>query len=188
MLRGGAATWAGNLVGGVAMALLVHLSAQYLLGGSAVGTAMVTAAAQKCRLPFGVALLRGVLGGSLVSLAGWLAVRATTVTEKAAATLPFVALAAGGFEYAAINAHLVPLGLLTEGAVGFVDPSLGLLEFVWGNLVPVTIGNGMGAVVTAGLVYWALYGASRGGQGRTGRGALGGERRRRTVPPGRADD
>ncbi len=178
------AAWvfAGNLVGGVGMVLPVFLAGQYLMGGGAVGSAAVTAAGGKCLLPFWVALSRGLLGGILVCLAGWLSWRAETTAERVpAAVLPFAALTACGFEYCAVNMHLVPLGMALQGAVGTVDPSLSVSRFVLGNLLPVTVGNCLGAVLAAAGVYWAVcVGPDGGGRhgGEAADEAPGGEERR----------
>ncbi|MEX0759468.1 MAG: formate/nitrite transporter family protein, partial [Tistlia sp.] len=70
----------------------------------------------------------------------------------------FVAL---GFEHSVANMYLIPLGLLASGqaagqAMG-VPEGLAVLEALWGNLLPVTLGNIVGGAGGVAAIYWAVY-------------------------------
>ena len=79
---------------------------------------------------------------------------------------PITAFVAAGFEHSVANMYFVPLGLFLKGeddvvAAASSSPSaiddLTWLEFLGGNLLPVTIGNIIGGAVLVGLVYWIAY-------------------------------
>ena len=61
---------------------------------------------------------------------------------------------AAGFEDSIANMYFIPTGILLMGQAGMsnipgADPNiLGWVNFLWRNLLPVTIGNIIGGVVT----------------------------------------
>jgi len=158
--RGCAIIYAGNLLGGLLLAWLTYAAAQYVLGTHGVGLAAMRIAADKCEMPFTVAVVRGLLGSIVLCLGFWLACRAKTMAGKVltvimAATV-FVSC---GFEHCVPNMYLVPAGLFLQwaGAVGVSEPSLSLGAFVGRCLVPCTIGNAIGAGLTMGGLYWIVH-------------------------------
>jgi formate/nitrite transporter FocA (FNT family) len=74
--------------------------------------------------------------------------------------MAFVAI---GFEHSVANMYFVPTGIfLMKGAgmtnVPGIDPNvLGWINFLWRNLLPVTIGNIIGGAVFVGMSYWGAY-------------------------------
>jgi formate/nitrite transporter FocA (FNT family) len=74
--------------------------------------------------------------------------------------MAFVAI---GFEHSVANMYFIPAGILLMNGAGFtnvpgVDPNvLGWVNFLWRNLLPVTIGNIIGGVVFVGMSYWGAY-------------------------------
>ena len=147
LLRAWVIVFFGNLIGALAMALLVYFSGS--LSG-AVGDLAVRIAETKMALPPVEALLRGILCNALVCLAVWLTFAASTVTGRILAILwPITAFVALGFEHSIANMYLIPVGILA-GAEG------GLALFV-GNLLPVTLGNIIGGAGGVALAYWAAY-------------------------------
>lgn len=80
-------------------------------------------------------------------------------------SLPISAFVAAGFEHSVANMYLVPIGLsIKAGAPGsfWADigktpaafPTLTWTGFLWKNLLPVTIGNVIGASLVVSLAYW----------------------------------
>ena len=148
LLRNWGIVYAGNIVGGVGTALLVHLTG--LLDGSEVGATAIGIAEAKMALPPGEAFFRGVLCNVLVCLAVWMCFAAHSVSGKVAVIVfPITAFVALGFEHSVANMYMIPVGILAGGT-----PDLaGLL----GNLFFVTAGNVVGGGVLVALVYWLIY-------------------------------
>jgi formate/nitrite transporter FocA (FNT family) len=61
------------------------------------------------------------------------------------------------------NMYFIPTGILLRNGVGFTYvPGIDLnllswVNFLWRNLLPVTIGNIIGGVVFVGMSYWGAY-------------------------------
>jgi formate/nitrite transporter FocA (FNT family) len=59
--------------------------------------------------------------------------------------------------------YFIPTGILLMRGAGFsgiqgIDPNvLGWLNFLWKNLLPVTLGNIIGGAVFVGMSYWGAY-------------------------------
>ena len=151
LLRNWGLVFAGNFVGAVGAAVLVHLSGVLQLGDGAFAASASQIATAKVALPFTEAFFRGVLCNTLVCLAVWLCFAAHTVSGKILAIIfPISAFVALGFEHSIANMYFIPLGwLLDAGGVT-------LTSFL-GNLIPVTVGNIVGGSVFVALVYWLVY-------------------------------
>jgi formate transporter len=144
--------YAGNLVGAVATAALVHASGWGGADGGKAGELATTIAATKTSIPFGEALARGILCNALVCLAVWLTYSARTTTDRILAVVPpITAFVAAGFEHSIANMYFIPIGIF-EGGAG--APSWGSFAT---SLVPVTIGNVIGGAVLVAAVYWVVY-------------------------------
>lgn len=152
MLRSWAAVYLGNLIGSVAVAFLVVRCGA--LDG--VAEAAVTTAVTKAGLPFGVALLRGVLCNFLVCLAVWMAFCAQSAGGKVVSLFgPIFLFVLCGFEHSVANMYYIPAGIfLAEG--GEVT-----WASLWRNLLPVTLGNMLGGC-GLGVTLYLLYGRKKG--------------------------
>jgi formate/nitrite transporter len=140
-----------NFGGALGTALLLAWSGTLALGDGAVAATAVRIAEAKVALPFGEALVRGILCNTLVCLAVWLCFAAHDVASKAIAIVfPISAFVALGFEHSIANMYLIPIGWLA-GATA-VTP-WGLLA----NLIPVTLGNVIGGGLFVAAVYWVIY-------------------------------
>lgn len=148
MLRNWVAVYLGNLFGSVAVAFLtVQCGA---LDG--IAEAAVAAAVTKAALPFGVALLRGVLCNFLVCLAVWMAFCAQSAGGKVVSLFgPIFLFVLCGFEHSVANMYYIPAGifLAENGEVTWLS--------LWQNLLPVTLGNMVGGCGLGGILY-LLYG------------------------------
>lgn len=148
MLRNWVAVYLGNLLGSVAVAfLVVQCGALDGIAEAAVSTALTKAA-----LPFGVALLRGVLCNFLVCLAVWMAFCAQSAGGKVVSLFgPIFLFVLCGFEHSVANMYYIPAGifLAENGEVTWMS--------LWQNLLPVTLGNMVGGCGLGGILY-LLYG------------------------------
>lgn len=148
LLRNWGLVYLGNLIGALAMVVLVWLSGSLALGEVAATAAAI--ADGKTALGPTEAFVRGILCNALVCLAVWLCFAAHTVTGKILAILwPITAFVALGLEHSVANMYLIPIGQLVGGG-------LDIPAFL-GNLIPVTFGNILGGGLGVAGVYWAVY-------------------------------
>jgi formate/nitrite transporter len=164
MLKRWGVVYLANFVGSIFLALLFYFSGLWKTGDGALGAAAVKIAYNKVALSFGEALWRGIGCNWLVCLAVWMALAARQVIGKIFAIFfPIMTFVAIGFEHSVANMYFIPTGILLMNGAGFtnvpgVDPNLlGWINFLWRNLLPVTIGNIIGGVVFVGMSYWGAY-------------------------------
>jgi formate/nitrite transporter len=164
MLKRWGMVYLANFVGSIFLALLFYYSGLWKTGDGALGATAVKIAFNKVALSFGEALWRGIGCNWLVCLAVWMALAARQVIGKIFAIFfPIMAFVAIGFEHSVANMYFIPTGILLMSGAGFtnvpgVDPNfLGWINFLWRNLLPVTIGNIIGGVVFVGMSYWGAY-------------------------------
>lgn len=150
LLKNWAVIFAGNFVGSVATALLVHYSGALGMGDGALLHTVTKIAESKAHLPFDQIFFRGILCNILVCMGVWLSLGARGVGGKIAAIVfPVSAFVAMGFEHCVANMYLIPLGMM-EGA------DVTMAQFI-ANLVPATLGNIVGGGVLVALVYRVIY-------------------------------
>jgi formate/nitrite transporter len=153
-----------NFIGSMIVAFVFYFSGLWKTGDGALGVAAVKVAYNKVALSFGEALWRGIGCNWLVCLAVWMALAARQVIGKIFAIFfPIMAFVAIGFEHSVANMYFIPTGILLMNGAGFgnvpgVDPNiLGWVNFLWRNLLPVTLGNIIGGGVFVGMSYWGAY-------------------------------
>ena len=135
----------GNFVGSILTAYFVYLSAQYTMGGGAVGAIAVKIANAKCTLEFIPALFLGIYCNALVCLAVWLCFSCRTTTDKILAIIfPISAFVAGGFEHCVANMYFLPIGYFIKGSLDLAKLGISADALTWGNiflknLLPVTV-------------------------------------------------
>lgn len=180
MLRNWVLVYLGNLAGTLLTAAGCAFSGQmdYSAGGLAVFTMKV--AAGKCALPFGHALILGVLCNVLVTLAVLLALSAKDLPGRVlGAYLPVAFFVICGFEHSIANMFYIPAGLFAKAvpqyAVLAAGAGLDLAGLTWGrfvagSLVPVTLGNIVGGLLVS-AIFWACH--LRGAQSAKARSAAG---------------
>jgi len=146
----------GNLLGSLFFAWMMFRS--NLWQGCPIADHAVNIAAAKVRLPFGVALIRGILCNWLVCLAVFMATAARDVPGKILACyMPIMAFVASGFEHSVANMYFIPTGILLADALGQQIPELTWSNFFFANLLPVTLGNILGGVVFVAFAYWFVH-------------------------------
>jgi formate/nitrite transporter len=165
LLRDWAVVYVGNLTGALATAALLYAGRQYEFGKGAVGETALAIGATKTGYGFGQAVALGMLCNALVCLAVWLCYSARSTADKILAIVPpITAFVALGFEHSVANMFFIPLALFVKSDAPFVAahkaPDLTNVtwgDFLWSNLVPVTIGNVVGGALMVGAVYWFVY-------------------------------
>ncbi len=173
LLRNWIIVYIGNLVGAILTAAIVFVGKQYTFGGGAVGLTALTTAQAKTSLEFIPAVALGMMCNALVCMAVWLTYSARATTDKILAIIPpIAAFVAAGFEHSVANMYFIPLALFVKqfGDPQFFEaigksagdfPALTWSNFLFVNLLPVTIGNVVGGVAMVGLVYWFVYNRRR---------------------------
>lgn len=168
LLRNWAIVYFGNFVGSFGTAVLMLFTKQYTFGGDAVGVAALNTAVAKCSLNFVQALALGILCNVLVCLAVWMTFSARSTVDKISAIIfPIAAFVAAGFEHSIANMYFIPYALLVK----MFDPEfmsragekitrleyLTWENFLFNNLIPVTIGNIIGGAVLVAAIYWSIF-------------------------------
>jgi len=165
LLRNWGIVYAGNFVGSISTAVLVFLSKQYLSGSGIVGETALIIANGKASMEFFQAMVLGILCNVLVCLAVWMTFSARSTVDKIATIIfPITAFVAAGFEHSIANMYFVPYGLFIKQfdpgfivATGIDVTSLTWGNFLFNNLVPVTIGNILGGGVLVAVIYWSIF-------------------------------
>jgi formate transporter len=97
------------------------------------------------------AVVKGVLCNWMVTIGAVLAlVSRSTVGKIAAMWLPIMTFFALGFEHSVVNMFLVPSGMMLGAPI-----SVG--QWLFWNLLPVTIGNLVAGTLLTGMALYATY-------------------------------
>lgn len=148
--RSWALSYAGNFAGSVFMAYMAYTA--MTAASPAASAAAVGIATAKASLPFVAAFTKGVLCNWLVCLAVWGTMATTSVAGKILAIFwPITTFVALGFEHSVANMFLIPHGMLLGANVSWA-------QMMTGNIIPVTLGNIVGAAVFVAGVHWLAYG------------------------------
>lgn len=168
LLRAWALVYLGNIVGALAMAMLVFLAGQHGFAQGRVGRTALAIAASKASLPTLQLFALAVLCNVLVCLAVWMTFGARTMTDKVVVIVPpIAAFVAAGLEHSIANLYLLPYALAIKAwgpptfwnAIGLVPadfPGLTLAAALH-NIAVATIGNLIGGSLLVGAVYWFVY-------------------------------
>jgi formate/nitrite transporter len=166
LLRNWVWVYLANFVGSIIFAFLVSQTGLFGSTGGALGATVINTALAKVSIPFGQALVRGILCNILVVLAVWMATAAKDVISKIfACWFPVMLFVMSGFEHSIANMYFIPAGIFAKAnaacveAGNFTAEALAKLNFggLISNLVPVTIGNIIGGAIVIGLSYWYVY-------------------------------
>lgn len=166
MARNLAIVYVGNFVGAAALAAACAYSGQMNLSGGGLAVTTIKIAAAKCTLPFGSAVVLGVLCNILVCAGVMCALCAKSVAGRAVgAFVPVSFFVFCGFEHCVANMYYVPAGLFALSvpkyaalaeAAGLDTAALTWGGFLLRNLLPVTLGNVLGGCGFAALI-WASH-------------------------------
>ena len=173
-IRGLARNWTlvlvGNFIGSIFLAYFLAYKCGFFNTMPWAGWA-ATVANTKCGLDFMAAFLRGVGCNWLVCLAIWMAISAEDIAGKILAIwFPIMAFVAIGFEHNVANMFFIPLGIFVANdptiAPGLAAAKIattnlagmtGWYNFFITNLIPVTLGNIVGAALFVAALYWYVY-------------------------------
>jgi formate transporter len=160
VMRNWAIVCVANFVGALGLAFLVFMSGHTEMNSGAIGKTYLQIAAMKSSLGPVSAFFRAVLCNILVCMAVWMTLGGRSVTDKIVAILfPITAFVAAGFEHSIANMYFIPMGMLLKAAADVVPPGTDAIGFagLFGNLVPVILGNIVGGSVLVALVYHVIY-------------------------------
>ncbi len=169
LIRSWAIVYAGNFAGAGATAAIMLLTQHHLQGQGAVGQNILAIATAKCQYTFLQAVALGILCNALVCLTVWICYSARSTTDKILSIIfPITAFVAAGFEHSVANMYFIPIGLFVKataadafwqmiGSTKETYAALSWYNFLFANLLPVTLGNIFGGSVMVGLVYWFVY-------------------------------
>ena len=167
LFRSWTVVYIANFVGSVLVAALVYFAGLGHNGGDAVGVTAMQTAYTKVHLSFVEAFCRGILCNWLVCLAIFMASTSKRVIGKIFAIFfPITTFVASGYEHSIANMFFIPNGILMKHfpsivtASGMTPDQLAALNwkaFFIHNLIPVTMGNIVGAFVFVVLIFWTAY-------------------------------
>jgi len=141
--------WIGNFAGGIAVAYLFGRLGGVLMTEPWMGY-VYSLARGKCSLPFSEAFWRGVGANWMGCLAVWMAMKGTTIVDKAiAGQLPIMTFVTLGLENSIANMFTISACLFAVGPTSQVTWKVFLLN----NLLPVTMGNIVGGAFFVGGIY-----------------------------------
>jgi len=142
-------SYMGNFVGSLFLAYLSFCACT--MAAPPFSTAAVKIATGKATLPFGVAFAKGILCNWLVCLAVWCAMASNTIMGKLGAIwFPISTFICLGFEHSVANMFIIPQGMLAGASITWS-------QFIFGNLVPVTLGNIVGAAIFVVGIHHIAY-------------------------------
>ncbi len=159
--------FAANFIGSILLVYMIFFSGLWKTSSYHVGAFALKIANGKVNLSFMEAFTRAILCNWLVCLAVWMAFASRYVIGKIFAILfPVMAFVASGYEHSIANIFFIVKGILLKSqpevvaASGLSADQLGNLNwsgFIFGNLIPVTIGNIIGGAFFVAFLYWMVY-------------------------------
>lgn len=163
VLKNWAAVYVGNLAGSLFTAFACAKFGQMNYSGGGLAVFTMKLAASKCSLPFENAFVLGVFCNILVCFAVLAAMSAKDTAGKVLGLFfPICFFVVCGFEHSVANMYYIPAGIFAssvpEYAAGALEAGVALSVLTWGNfflknLLPVTLGNIAGGVLTGSFMW-----------------------------------
>lgn len=159
----------GNLAGALFFVALMWFSGEHMVANGAWGLNVLQTADHKMHHTFIEAVCLGILANLMVCLAVWMSYSGRTLMDKSLIMiLPVAMFVACGFEHSIANMFLVPFAIVIRdfsgpefwhaaGTTAAQFPALSVKNFIFANLIPVTLGNIIGGGLLVGLTYWVIY-------------------------------
>ena len=167
LLKSWTIVYIGNFIGSVVIALLIYYSGCSHNSHEALGVLSLTTAYQKVNLTWVEAFTRGILCNWLVCLAIWMASSARLVIGKIFAIFfPIMTFVASGYEHSIANMFFLTNGIFAKHTASIVAASgltaeqlstLNIKALFVNNLIPVTLGNMVGAIFFVVFFFWTAY-------------------------------
>ena len=146
-----------NFIGAMIRVGIVYWGGYLFTDGtlSSFGVKAVAVAETKVGYDWGAAFVRAIGCNWLVCLAVWMATGAKEIISKIfSCFFPIFIFVLCGFEHSVANMFFIPLGILAaKGSVA----SLTLSNFLFANLIPVTLGNIVGGGIFVAMFYYLAY-------------------------------
>lgn len=169
LIRNWMTVYIGNFSGALLLVAIIYLSGHPWDAGGNIGLNYLNIAQHKIHHTFVEAVALGIMCNVMVCLGAWLAYSGRTTTDKILAViLPVAMFVACGFEHCVANMYEIPMGILLQStaspefwtahgleAAKYAD--LTWVNFLWHNLLPVTIGNIIGGSLLIGMGNWLLF-------------------------------
>ena len=152
LLRNWTIVYIGNFVGSVLLATIIYFTGCSHNSHEALGVLGLTTAYTKVNLTFVEAFTRGILCNWLVCLAIWMASSSRHVIGKIFAIFFPMYFISNGLFLKATPAIAAASGLTPDQLA-----TINIKSFLLGNLLPVTLGNMVGAFVFVVLLFWTAY-------------------------------
>lgn len=161
--------YVGNLIGALFFVALIWFSGQYMTANGLWGLNVLQTTSHKLQHSFIEAVSLGILANLMVCMAVWMSYSGRSLTDKMLAIiLPVAMFVASGFEHCIANMFMIPMGIVIKhfataefwNAVGAAPEQFAHLtinNFIFDNLIPVTLGNIIGGGLLVGLTYWVIY-------------------------------
>jgi formate/nitrite transporter len=158
MLKNWFFVYIGNFLGASFVAAMVVYGNTPKLFGGELAAAIVNAGKSRTDLIFSESLIRGILCNILVCIAVWMSFAAKNVPGKLLTSFwPVMLFVLCGFEHSVADMYFGVAALLTKMRFGIAAESLTVVNFIFKNLLPVTIGNIIGGAGIVGCGYWLAY-------------------------------
>jgi formate transporter len=160
LLRNWAWVYLGNLIGSLVYAALFYLAVtNWRTGNGGAIADLLKQAAQKKTLAYvalgssgwATAFVKAILCNWMVTIGAVLALASrSTIGKIAAMWLPIMTFFALGFEHSVVNMFVIPSGMLFGAPIA-------ISQFLFWNLLPVTIGNIVAGALFTGIALYATY-------------------------------
>lgn len=158
MLKNWFFVFIGNFIGAALVAGLVVYGHTPDLFSGKLAESIVAAGAARCNLTFPESMIRGILCNILVCIAVWMSFAAKKVSGKLMTSFwPVMLFVLCGFEHSIADMYFGCAALLAGAEYGIQADGLTVFNFLFYNILPVTIGNIIGGAGIVGCGYWLGY-------------------------------
>ncbi|WP_409199587.1 formate/nitrite transporter family protein [Methanobrevibacter sp. DSM 116169] len=149
LIRNWTTSWIFNFIGSIFVAFfLAYLTG--LMTDPIYAEGAIALASKKVALSWDQSFLRAIGCNWLVCLAVYLAFASDDIIGKIFGIwFPITAFVTIGFEHSVANMYFIPIAMLLGGDITIID--------LFNNLIPVTLGNIVGAAIFVACAYWFVY-------------------------------
>lgn len=149
LIKNWCTSWVFNFVGAVFVAyVLAYLTG--IMTDPVFTESAITVATKKVALTWDQSFLRAIGCNWLVCLAVYLAFASNDIIGKIFGIwFPIMAFVTLGFEHSVANMFFIPMAMILGADISIIN--------LFNNIIPVTIGNIVGAGVFVACAYWYVY-------------------------------
>lgn len=156
-----------NFLGGLFVAFCACYMGQFDMSGGLLGAYTIKIAVAKTGLGFGEAFVSGIFCNILVCAAVLMAAGARDISGKIFGIFfPIFAFVISGFEHCVANMYYIPAGIFAAMNNGYEQKAMEMygvstdgltIGALFGNLLPVTLGNIVGGTLIVGVLYYLAH-------------------------------